>query len=197
MDSYDMYGASPWERVPDILEMYGMCSYRNWYEYLELVDPNNKTASRAGNCDALSNTIGCDPESFDVDKSLWTETARAHNEPSMRSIWSTNKFRVHAHPCDMDYMHIDGMRGCSPVTKNDNSAMGVFDRLTRSQDFKSARQDVRRVCACLFHARLGLDSGCACHAPVLTDEQPGGGGTGTSKPSSALVASRTPGGLST
>jgi hypothetical protein len=26
--SYDMYGGSPWETIPDVLSMYGMCSYR-------------------------------------------------------------------------------------------------------------------------------------------------------------------------
>lgn len=26
--TYDTYGASPWEKVPDVLGMYGMCSYR-------------------------------------------------------------------------------------------------------------------------------------------------------------------------
>lgn len=25
---YDTYGASPWEKIPDVLSMYGMCSYR-------------------------------------------------------------------------------------------------------------------------------------------------------------------------
>jgi hypothetical protein len=26
--AYDMYGGSPWETIPDVLGMYGMCSYR-------------------------------------------------------------------------------------------------------------------------------------------------------------------------
>ncbi len=36
VQAYDMYGASAWETIPDILQMYGMCSYRDWFEYLEL-----------------------------------------------------------------------------------------------------------------------------------------------------------------
>lgn len=32
----------------------------------------------------------------------------------MLSVWDTKKFRVHAHPCDRDYQHIQGMQGCAP-----------------------------------------------------------------------------------
>ena len=28
-----MRGASPWEQVPDLLHMHGMCSHRNWFAY--------------------------------------------------------------------------------------------------------------------------------------------------------------------
>lgn len=139
MEEYDMYGASPWENVPDVLEMYGMCSYRDWFEYVELVDPVNRTRGGRSMCASQSTVIGCEPESFDVDNTLWQETNRPHSEPNMRSIWSTNRFRVQAHPCDMDYMHMDGLKGCSPVVLNDNSAMGVFDKSSRSQPFRSSR----------------------------------------------------------
>jgi hypothetical protein len=56
-----MYGSSPWQRVPDVLEMYGMCSYRNWYEYLEFVDPEKGKGrdNLDGRCDGLSRTLGC------------------------------------------------------------------------------------------------------------------------------------------
>ena len=39
-----MYGASAWENIPDVLKMYGMCSYHDWYEYLEFIDPADKAA---------------------------------------------------------------------------------------------------------------------------------------------------------
>lgn len=61
-----MYGSSPWQRVPDVLEMYGMCSYRNWYEYLEFVDPEKGKGrdNFDGRCDGLSRTLGCQVISF-------------------------------------------------------------------------------------------------------------------------------------
>jgi hypothetical protein len=45
-----MYGASPWETIPDVLEMYGMCSYSNWFEYLEFVDPTAPERANQGLC---------------------------------------------------------------------------------------------------------------------------------------------------
>ena len=138
VDSYDMHGASPWEKIPDILEMYGMCSYRNWFEYLEFVDPSNATRSNLGKCADLSLTVGCDPESFDADLSLWWDTKRPHQQLTMPSLWNTGKFRVHPHACDRDYMHIKGTRGCAPVVHEDNKGAGIVYTLADAEDFTQA-----------------------------------------------------------
>lgn len=97
----DMYGASPWETIPDILKMYGMCSYHDWYEYLEFIDSTNTTARpNPGMCGELSKTLGCEPLSYNVLVSRWWDTQRPHAEATMQSLWDTQKFRVKAHPCD-------------------------------------------------------------------------------------------------
>lgn len=58
---YDTYGASPWENIPDVLEMYGMCSYEDWYEYLEFIDPSDASRANAGICGGRSEARGCLP----------------------------------------------------------------------------------------------------------------------------------------
>lgn len=58
---YDMYGASPWETIPDVLEMYGMCSYEDWYEYLEFIDPTKDSRTNLGLCGGQSEQRGCLP----------------------------------------------------------------------------------------------------------------------------------------
>lgn len=130
-DRYDMYGASPWQTVPDILRMYGMCSYRDWFEYLELV---NGTSGN-GACGTLSAAVGCEPEAFSADLAKWWETSRSASL-ELRTIWETSKFRVLPHPCDRDYMHLQGMRGCSPVVYGGNRALGILSMSEgRAQDW--------------------------------------------------------------
>ena len=94
--SYDTYGGSPWETVPDILKMYGMCSYHDWFEYLEFVDPVDKAAHRnAGACSAdVAQLRGCEPASFNAYESLWWDTQRPYSEPSMLTLYETRKFQV-------------------------------------------------------------------------------------------------------
>ena len=62
---YDMFGASAWETIPDLLEMYGMCSYGNWYEYLEFIDPTNQSMANQGLCGGQSDEKGCLPMASD------------------------------------------------------------------------------------------------------------------------------------
>ena len=98
---YDMYGASPWETVPDVLQMYGMCSYSNWYEYLEFVDPTSPLRANQGLCGGRALEKKCvSPMASDATVSRWWDLRRPHAEPSMRSLWETQKFRVDAHVCD-------------------------------------------------------------------------------------------------
>lgn len=42
--------------------------------------------------------------------------------------------QVHPHPCDRDYQHLDGLRGCSPVVSvNQRTPLGLvsMDKLVR------------------------------------------------------------------
>jgi hypothetical protein len=143
VEEYDMYGASPWGNIPDVLEMYGMCSYRNWFEYLEFVDPQSSKHTNVGRCANLDSETqrqyDCGADAFEVGSSQWWDTQLPDGQDHMPTLLATKKFRVHAHECDRDYMHIINHNGCAPVVRNDNSAMGIINKLSGGQDFKSRR----------------------------------------------------------
>jgi hypothetical protein len=66
VQAYDMYGASAWKTIPDILQMYGMCSYREWFEYLEFMDPTNaEKCKNQGACGIDSTFKSCDEENHE------------------------------------------------------------------------------------------------------------------------------------
>jgi hypothetical protein len=116
VQAYDMYGASAWETIPDILQMYGMCSYHDWFEYLEFVDPTNaEKRKNQGACGIDATSKSCDRAAFNAYLSQWWDIRRPYSQPGMLSLFETKKFQVAAHPCDRDYQHVDGMQGCSPV----------------------------------------------------------------------------------
>ena len=62
---YDMHGSSVWETIPDALGMYGMCSYKDWFEYLEFIDPSSSARANQGLCGSQSKQKGCLPMSSD------------------------------------------------------------------------------------------------------------------------------------
>jgi hypothetical protein len=139
VEEYDMYGSSSWGKVPDILHMYGMCSYRNWFEYLEFVKPDSLKHKNLGRCGTTENAdFECGTDSFSMDSSKWWDSTKPAGEDIMPTFWDSKKFRVHAHECDRDYMHIGNHKGCAPVVLNDNSAMGLFHK-NSNQDFASRR----------------------------------------------------------
>jgi hypothetical protein len=150
VEEYDMYGSSPWGNIPDVLEMYGMCSYRNWFEYLEFVDPLSSRHINSGQCSQSDGIrqYDCGADSFEVDSSKWWDTKIPDGEDNMPTLLATKKFRVHAHECDRDYMHIAKHNGCAPVIQNDNSAMGIISKLSGNQDFQS--RSVLYPITCLF-----------------------------------------------
>jgi hypothetical protein len=141
--SYDTYGASPWETIPDILHMYGMCSYRDWFEYLEFVDPTDKVNRvNAGACNAdVRSRTGCDPASFNAFQSLWWDTRRPFAETGMLTLSETMKFQVHPHPCDRDYQHADGLVGCSPEegTLQSRGAIGLVHMRSQARTIPSSK----------------------------------------------------------
>jgi hypothetical protein len=93
--SYDTYGASAWENIPDVLHMYGMCSYRDWFEYLEFINPTDKVARKnLGECGAQALELGCEPASFNAYKSLWWDTRRPFAQLGMLTLFETQKFQA-------------------------------------------------------------------------------------------------------
>jgi hypothetical protein len=172
MEAYDMYGASPWQRVPGILEMFGMCSYRNWYEYLELIDPKN-TQDRSnadGRCAWANFTSGgghCAPGSFDVDATAWWDTGMLHSQSASPSIRSRKwpGFSVEAHECDRDYMHLQGVLGCAPRVLNDNSAMGIVSILADEQQAFLSLPSAPRT----FNAQTIVDAAAGGSSTAVRD----------------------------
>lgn len=71
---YDMYGASVWETIPDVLEMYGMCSYEDWYEYLEFIDPTQDTRANLGLCGGQAEARGCLPMASEATVSRYSSS---------------------------------------------------------------------------------------------------------------------------
>lgn len=99
----DMYGLSPWERVPDFLYAHGLCSYRNWYEY-------NRTLSSAASsstCSATTDNV-C---TLDADDDSWFFTSDA-DRAVIKGLQRQRVLYQQAHVCDRDYMHADGMTSC-------------------------------------------------------------------------------------
>jgi hypothetical protein len=96
--SYDTYGSSSWENIPDVLHMYGMCSYRDWYEYLEFINPTDASRKNQGACGIQSAEKHCDPASFNAFTSTWWNTLRPYAETSMPTLYDTQKFQVLVHP---------------------------------------------------------------------------------------------------
>ena len=93
--SYDTYGGSPWENIPDILRMYGMCSYHDWFEYLEFIDPSDRVARKnLGACGVDSATQNCEPATFNAFKAMWWDTQRPFAQTAMPSLFETHKFQV-------------------------------------------------------------------------------------------------------
>ena len=93
--TYDMFGGSPWENIPDLLRMYGMCSYHDWFEYLEFIDPVDKVNHKnQGACGMDSAQDKCIPSSFDAYKSLWWDTQQPYAQTSMLSLFEKRKFQV-------------------------------------------------------------------------------------------------------
>ncbi len=91
--AYDTYGASPWENIPDVLHMYGMCSYRDWFEYLEFMDPTDANRKNMGACSSTGAST-CGPASVNVMESIWWDTLRPYAETSMPTLFSTKKFQA-------------------------------------------------------------------------------------------------------
>lgn len=125
-NDYDMWGASHWHDIPDVLNFYGLCGYRSWYEYLNYVK---------------SMTYEDEMQGLDALTKLWADTGAPVTAPAELSLWELEKFRVHAHACDRDYMHLEGFQGCAPsLDETDYDVSGIFYEAPNGQ---VARDDSR------------------------------------------------------
>ena len=118
-----MRGASPWEHVPDILHMHGLCSHRDWFAY--------RHALRTQTCPLEGGALTCNAsmarwpwvnERFDLQSANTPQTMEAG-----RALFTL------PHPCDESFLHLqkDGKRlkVCS----------GVQGRQTDTREIPTAR----------------------------------------------------------
>lgn len=95
-NSFDTWGTSKEEIIPDLLQNSGMCSYRSWYEQRQII-------ASSGQCSASTCTVrGSD---------LWNFTAP---DTTPRPAFNAGVLRVQPHACDMQYEHLAGLTSCSP-----------------------------------------------------------------------------------
>jgi hypothetical protein len=115
VESYDMWGASKWETIPDILPMYGMCSYRGWFEYREFLTPSQSSLLKFPRVSTGCVANDCTSGDFRGDRRTWWDTASDHGDVDFPPIRETGKYTVLPHVCDRDYEHLENMRGCTPI----------------------------------------------------------------------------------
>lgn len=141
-----MFGSSAWENVPDVLHMYGMCSYRDWFELKEFTKPTDDKRKNLGKCSLNSNQCASASAS-NVRISRWWDTSLPYDQQDFPTIWDSGRFRVHPHLCDIDYMHLEGLKGCRPVL--DSAVVNTFNVISTILDPGSA--NLRSV----YSARTG------------------------------------------
>ena len=101
LSNVDMYGASPWGRVDDVLHAHGLCSHRNWWEYSRLI---------GGTCSTADPNAWCDLETGQANQA-WPFTKRQTGSDGS-TLASQGVLKQEAHTCDRDYMHVRGMGSC-------------------------------------------------------------------------------------
>ncbi len=116
MHSVDMYGLSPWERVPDLLYAHGLCSYRNWYEYQQSIARSPTAQARTASC--LQNTATVSSSPFcevNGGEDSWFFTSNAE-KALVKGMYRQQVLRQESHACDRDYMHLgDNFKSCMKI----------------------------------------------------------------------------------
>jgi hypothetical protein len=173
-NKFDTYGTSPWETVPDILRMFGMCSYRQWFETLEFWNPKDANHSNtAGKCI----DDDCGDYDFVATRSIWWNTS-ADPDSKLQTLWEMEKFRMKAHECDMDYMYIRHLPGCSPMPQNGMSDVDILET-NRERSMLSSRNHAMKKLMRMYntnrHIRIGGNYTMKLEHSVgfvgITDEQ--------------------------
>lgn len=114
--SVNMYGASHWGRVDDILYAHGMCSHRKWFEYNETMA--SSAARGSGGSMMCNRFLPGDGEycEFNVKEYLnsWKFTKQQTGSDGL-GFFNQGVLMQEAHTCDKDYMHISGMKSCVSI----------------------------------------------------------------------------------
>lgn len=110
--------------------MHGLCSYRDWYEHLLFFDgaPENHTSNLRAQC---QDAQACSPEEYDGGRAMWWDTDLPKERDSFDTLWTSGRFRMLAHACDRDYMHLDGMQGCVPRLLEESGSRTDFVDMSR------------------------------------------------------------------
>ena len=97
-----MRGVSPWEQVPDLLHMHGLCSHRNWFTY--------RNALRDDVCplSADDTIMQCN-----ISEAVWPDVQMRFDGCSISQAVGSQRFTMAQqyslhmvpHPCDTEYMH--------------------------------------------------------------------------------------------
>jgi hypothetical protein len=125
--SYDTYGASPWETMPDVLHTHGLCSYRNWFEMQRFPNSSDSLSCQAADAVQGQCRTGVD---WHIDSRLH-DTAAPPSQVDFKTLWESGRYRMDAHACDMDYTYVRGLRGCSPHIDKPGALLDIVGTTTR------------------------------------------------------------------
>ncbi|EKX32043.1 hypothetical protein GUITHDRAFT_121790 [Guillardia theta CCMP2712] len=88
-------GYSPWQNVSDFLSRHGMCGFRDWFEYSDMLRRGANTSAFPGQL------VGLDP------RALWYSTSPYVAASEVRkSLFDREILKVHPHTCDRDYAYL-------------------------------------------------------------------------------------------
>lgn len=94
----NMRGVSPWEQIPDLLHMHGLCSHRNWFAY--------RNAWKDQVCSHSVSALDCN-----LSEAIWPDVQmrfdRCRISASQSRFTMGQQYALHLvpHPCDIDFMH--------------------------------------------------------------------------------------------
>ena len=98
-------GASPWERVPDLLHAHGMCSHHNWFSYRHSV--RTKLCPSPKGKDILT----CNTTETDWPWIFQHFNLKRTTSATRLSMSEEKMLLTQPHPCDDIFMHLQTPRG--------------------------------------------------------------------------------------
>jgi hypothetical protein len=98
-------GASPWERVPDLLHAHGMCSHHNWFSYRHSI--RTKLCPSPKGKDILT----CNTTETDWPWIFQHFNLKRTTSATRLSMSQEKMLLTHPHPCDDIFMHLQTPQG--------------------------------------------------------------------------------------